>query len=670
MPARSKRRLKAEDLYDLQSLADVRLSPDGEHVVFSLQRVDRKTEKKYRNLWVVSTRRQDARQFTWGDQVDVFPRWSPDGETIAFLSNRGGEDRPAQIYLIPFRGGEARPLTDIQGEIGALSWSPDGRRLLCLVRKKDEETLAREKDPQKKALGVVARHYQRVFYKLDGYGYLPRERWHIWTVDARTGKARQLTDHPVWDERSPAWSPDGRWIAFISNRSDDPDMNPDADDIFIMPAEGGAARKLDTPFGSKTSLAFSPDGKVLAWFGREGEEWYRNLNLWVMPVDGSAAARNLTGRHDWHTAPDVINDIGSAEAMPPIWSPDGQWLYFQVAWHGSALLKRLRLSDGQTETVVGEGGVVGSFGLDRAHSRVAYFFGQMDDPGQVYVRDLKRGSTRHLTRINRGLLSRTDLGQMEEVWFKGAHGRDLQGWILKPPGFDPAKKYPSILEIHGGPLTQYGKFFMHEFYYLAAQGYVVYFSNPRGGRGYGEAHAGAIWEAWGTVDYDDLMTFTDYVEKQPYIDPARMGVTGGSYGGYMTLWIIGHTDRFRAAVAQRVVSNMISMWGSSDFNWVFEKPVGAGAPFLDDNLEKLWARSPLKYLGAAKTPTLIIHSEQDHRCPIEQGEQAFVALRRMGVESEFVRFPDSPHGLSRVGRTDRRIARLNHIVRWFDKYLK
>ncbi len=670
MPARKKRRIKAEDLYDLKTLSEVRLSPDGEYVVFSLQRVDRKTEKKYRNLWVASTRRRDVRQFTWGNQVDASPRWSPDGETIAFLSNRGGEDRPPQIYLLPFHGGEARPLTDIQGEISALSWSPDGRRLLCLVRKKDAETLAREKDPQKKKLGVVARHYQRVFYKLDGYGYLAQERWHIWVVDARSGKARQLTDHPVWDERSPVWSPDGRWIAFISNRSADPDMNPDADDIFLMPAEGGEARRLETPFGAKTALSFSPDGRTLAWFGRQGEEWYRNLNLWVMPVDESAAARNLTEALDLHTAPDVINDLGGAEAMPPVWSPDGEWIYFQAAWHGSAVLKRIRLADGRVEDVVGEGGVVGGFGLDRAHSRVAYFFGQMDDPGQVHVRDLKRGTTRHLTRVNRSLLGRVDLGQMEEVWFQGPDGNDLQGWILKPPGFNPQEKYPSILEIHGGPLTQYGKFFMHEFYYLAAQGYVVYFSNPRGGRGYGEAHAGAIWEGWGTVDYADLMAFADYMEQQPYIDPARMGVTGGSYGGYMTLWIIGHTDRFRAAVAQRVVSNMISMWGSSDFNWVFQKPIGAEAPFLDDNLQKFWDRSPIKYLGNAKTPTLLIHSEQDHRCPIEQGEQAFVALRRVGVEAEFVRFPDSPHGLSRVGRTDRRIARLEHIRRWFDRYLK
>lgn len=666
----NKRLIKAEDLYALQILSGVRLSPDGEHIVYALQHVHAEDEKKYSNLWIVPTRRGAARQFTWGNQKDMSPRWSPDGETIAFLSNRGGDEKPPQIYLLPFHGGEARPLTDIRGEIGSFQWSPDGRQLLCTIRKQDAEIIALQKDPKRKKLGIVARHYQRVFYKLDGYGYLPHERWHLWLVDARNGKARQLTDHPVWDERSPAFSPDGRQIAFISNRSDDPDMNPDADDIFIMPAEGGEPRRLETPFGSKMALSFSPDGKYLAWFGREGDEWYHNLSLFVMPLDGSAAARNLTAAYDLHTAPDVINDMGSPEGMPPIWSPDGQWIYFQAAYHGSAVLKRIHLTDDVLEDVIGEGGAVGAFSLDKSHSKVAYFYGQMDDPGQVYLRDLKRGVTRHLTRVNRNLLNRIDLGQMEEVWFKGPDGNDLQGWILKPPDFNPRKKYPSIMEIHGGPLTQYGKFFMHEFYYLAANGYVVYFCNPRGGRGYGEKHAGAIWGNWGGPDYADLMAFADYMEKKPYIDAKRMGVTGGSYGGYMTLWIIGHTDRFRAAVAQRVVSNFISMWGSSDFNWVFQQPVGADAPFKDDSLQKLWQQSPMKYIGNAKTPTLLIHSEQDHRCPIEQGEQAFVALKRLGIETEFVRFPDSPHGLSRVGRTDRRIARLNHILRWFDKYLK
>jgi dipeptidyl aminopeptidase/acylaminoacyl peptidase len=239
---------------------------------------------------------------------------------------------------------------------------------------------------------------------------------------------------------------------------------------------------------------------------------------------------------------------------------------------------------------------------------------------------------------------------------------------MRPPGFDPGRRYPSIMEIHGGPFTQYGYTFMHEFNYLAGQGYVVYFCNPRGSQCYGEAHSRAIENNWGTADYDDLMAWADYMVAQPFIDPDRMGVTGGSYGGYMTGWIIGHTDRFRAAVAQRVVSNLVSMWGSSDFNWDFQNEFGGRPPW--ENLANYWRQSPMAHIGRATTPTLVIHSEQDMRCDIEQGLQLYVALKYLGVDSELVLFPDESHGLSRDGRTDRRIVRLEHIARWFNTYLK
>jgi dipeptidyl aminopeptidase/acylaminoacyl peptidase len=323
---------------------------------------------------------------------------------------------------------------------------------------------------------------------------------------------------------------------------------------------------------------------------------------------------------------------------------------------------------GEPQTVIDEGGTVGSFSFDRQEERMAYFYGTMSDPGQVFVRHIAEQRDYQITAINKSLLEGIDLGEVETVWIKGPDENDLQGWIIKPPNFDPQKKYPSILEIHGGPLTQYGHFIMHEFYYLAAQGYVVHFCNPRGGRGYGEEHAKATYTHWGDPDYSDLMVWTDHIAAQSYIDSERMGVTGGSYGGYMTVWIIGHTDRFKAAVPQRCVSNMVSMWGSSDFNWAFQQVLDDKPPF--DDLQKYWDQSPIKYIGNAKTPTLVIHSENDLRCPIEQGEQVFVALKKLGVDSEMVRFPNEFHGLSRTGRTDRRIVRLNHILRWFDKYLK
>jgi dipeptidyl aminopeptidase/acylaminoacyl peptidase len=669
MPGPKKRLITAEDLYDLQSLSDVRISPDGRHVIYRLHRVDKKTEKKYGNLWIVPTGGGEPRQFTYGDQSDSSPRWSLDGRSIAFLSTRADKEKSAQIFIIPFDGGEARKLTSIEGEINLVGWSPDERKLLCTIRKTDAEVLERQKDEQKKKLGVVARHYDRLFYKLDGYGYLPHERRHLWLVDARTGKGKQLTDSPIYDDYGPAFAPDGKSILFASNRSKDPDATPDRADMYVMGLDGSEPRKLKTPVGGKGFPSFSPDGKWIAYFGTEGEnEWYKSTSLWVTSADGTKTARNLTEQYDLHCTADIITDFGSADTVPPVWSNDGKYIYFQAAYHGSTVLKRINMDGSDLTNVVGEGGAFGAFSIDKAQTHVAYCYGQMQETPQIHVRELGSSTTRYLTHINGDIFDRLKLPRVEEVWYKGADGTDLQGWIMFPPNFNADKKYPSILEIHGGPWTQYGKFFMHEFNYLASNGYVVYFTNPRGGRGYGEAHSKAIWGAWGGPDFDDLMVFTNFMAKKPYIDTKRMGVTGGSYGGYMTLWIVGHTDRFKSAVAQRSVSNMVSMWGSSDFNWTFQFPAQSGSP--QEDMQKLWDMSPIKYLGECSTPTLVIHSEHDHRCPIEQGEQAFVALKRAGVETEFVRFPNEPHGLSRGGRTDRRIVRLNHILRWMDKYLK
>jgi dipeptidyl aminopeptidase/acylaminoacyl peptidase len=537
MPRQNRPTLTAEDLYRFRVVTDCAIAPDGQHVVFCVQRVDEEDEKKLTNLWIVPTEGGEASQFTHGDHVDSKPRWSPDGSRIAFLSNRQDEDQP-QIYIIPFGGGEARQLTDMNGKFGSLEWSPSGDRLVCQFRKKDQDAIEREQNEQQEKLGVVSRRIERVFYKLDGEGFLPQERWHIWTIDAQSGEPTRLTTSPIYDERDPRWSPDGELIVFCSNHADDPDLDPDADDIFVISAEGIEPHLVETPIGPKEKPVFSPDGRWLAYLGKEGRgQSWRNTGLWVVPADGSGPAENLTGEFDLEASSATINDLpGSLPTSPPTWSQDSARLFVQVSHHGSTTLASVARNGTEPDmhTVIGGRGVVGAFDLDDAQSKIAYLYGSITEPAEVWLYDLTQGGAAKLSHINDALLKEIDLGGIEEIWFAGAAGDQLQGWIVTPPDFDASRQYPAILEIHGGPGLQYGYLFMHEFYFLVAQGYVVFFCNPRGGRGYGEEHARSIWNNWGGADYDDLMAWVDTAQQKPYIDSQRMGVTGGSYGGYMT----------------------------------------------------------------------------------------------------------------------------------------
>jgi dipeptidyl aminopeptidase/acylaminoacyl peptidase len=663
-----KRSITADDLYELQLASSPQISPDGRSVAYSVQRVDRANEKKYSNLWIASTGGDSPRQFTQGDQSDTGPIWSRDGENIAFLSDRQGDEQ-SQIFVMPARGGESRPVTDMKGEFGYMEWSPDGKQIAFDFRAKSQEEIERESDDKKKELGIVSRRFTRIWFKADGEGYIPSERWHIWILDVQSGKTSQITSDDRYDERRPVWSVDGAEIVFSSNRADDPDMAPDDIGFFAISSNGGTLREIPLPEGEKFGHAVSPDGNWISYAGKEGRgDWWRNDHLWIVPFDGSAPPRCLTDDEDVCIGNVSINDMGEGGTSAPAWSTDSKTLYYQVSQHGNTHLVALDIDSRTRTNVVSGDGVVLGFTVDSSTSRVACLFTDSRDPGQIKVTNLPDGKETQLTNLNPFLVNQVEMGEIEEVWFKGPDDNDLQGWILKPPGFDESKIYPSILEIHGGPLAQYGNLLMHEFHYLSAHGYVVYFTNPRGGLGYGEAHADAISNKWGTVDYDDVIAWNDYVQKLPYIDSKRMGVTGGSYGGYMTNWIIGHTSRFKAAVTQRSVSNLVDFYASTDGNWIWEEVFGGRKPWED--FETYWRQSPIKYFGNARTPTLVIHSEQDLRCPITQSEQVYVALKRQGVDSEFVVFPGESHGLSRSGRTDRRIIRLDAIREWFDRYLK
>ncbi len=661
------RRIRPEDLYALRTVADCDVSPDGRHAAYTVKRVCKIRQKTYSDIWVADTDGGGYRPFTAGNWTDCSPMFSPDGSQLAFLSDRG-DARENQLYLIQFDGGEAKRLTNLKGHIGNCDWSPDGQRIVFEFRSKELDEIERHEGESETAKVPVERWIERVYYRLDGVGFWPKSRQHLWTVQTDTGLLHQLTEGDVYDEHTPSWTPDGQQIVFVSNRCDEPDLRPDETDLYLVQAGGGELKQIDAPNGPKSLPSASPCGKWIAYVGYEGvNSPWRNAELWIASIDGSGVARSLTEAFDISVGNDTISERGDGPVTRPVWSTDSERVYFQVTSKGRTQLCSVGIN-GTLDTLLDHDAIVGEFGFDLPRSTVAWVNVSERSPGEVHSLHTGSRAQRRLSSHNDDLIDTLDLGQIEDVWFQGPAGDNLQGWILRPPEFDPSKRYPSIMQIHGGPWAQYGNVFMHEFQFLAAHNYVVYFCNPRGGRGYGEAHARAIRRSWGGADYDDLMAWADYIQELPYIDEHRMGVTGGSYGGYMTNWIIGHTDRFRAAVTQRSVVNLLDFYGTSDTGWTWEG-VFSGSPPWED-FDSYWRQSPLRYVGNVRTPTLIIHSENDLRCPISQGEQLFTALKRQGVETELVRFPEESHGLSRGGRTDRRINRLNHILRWFEKYLK
>lgn len=661
------RRICAEDLYALRTVAGCDMSPDGRHVTYTVRRVCENRQKTYSDIWIASTDGERSRPFTAGDWTDSGAKFSPDGSQLAFLSDRE-DGRNRQLYLIPFDGGEARRLTSQKGQLGSFEWSPDGEHIVFELRiedpKESEESAVDEENPNV----PVERWIERVYYRLDGVGFWPKGRQHLWTVQVSTGTLCQLTSGDDYDEHSPCWTPDGERVVFVSNRCDEPDLRPDEMDLFSVRAAGGGVQRTEAPGGPKSLPSVSPCGRWVAYVGKESSNSpWKNAELWTASMDGTEPARSLTAAFDVSIGNDTISERGDGPSTRPVWSSDSERVYFQVTSRGRTQLCSVTL-DCRLEAVIDHDAIVGEFDFDQGRSTVSWVDVSERSLGEVHSLSLDNCKQLRISSHNDELFNCLDLGEVAEVWFPCPEGVDLQGWILRPPGFDPARRYPSIMQIHGGPWAQYGNVFMHEFQYLAAHDYVVYFCNPRGGSGYGEAHASAIRENWGGPDYEDLMAWADHVQQLPYIDEHRMGVTGGSYGGFMTNWIIGHTDRFKAAVTQRSVVNLVDFYGTSDTGWTWET-VFSGKPPWED-FDSYWKQSPLRYIGNARTPTLIIHSENDLRCPISQGEQLFTALKRIGVETELVRFPEESHGLSRGGRTDRRIRRLNHILRWFDRHLK
>ncbi|UCG91978.1 MAG: S9 family peptidase [candidate division WOR-3 bacterium] len=645
------------DLYKMRFLREIALSPDGKKVAYIVEWMDKKQNKYFSNLYVVT---DDGKRhhFIRGNKDVKNPHWSPNGRYISFILN---EKDKQNIWMIPADGGEAYAVTDAKGFFGQYRWTPDSKYIICefLEKKEDKERVPEKDKPP------LYYHIKNLWYKLDGKGMLPEEKNHIWKVNVKSGKMTQLTFGKNGDV-SPAVSPDGKTIAFFSNRNENFEEKFLYIDLFVIDIDGKRERKIKTPAGPKDIPVFSPDGKYIAYIGREYPEEFvgwRNEYLWLVPRAGGKAV-NLTKSFDRTFFSLVLDDLGNYARLCPLFSKDGRSLYFPLGDHGKANLYRIDTKKKKVEKVFDGNHVVYAFDYD-GDNTFALAISDARDTGNLY---LYKNVVHKLTNINRDYVKTHRISTPEEFWFKGYRGHKIQGWILKPPNFNEKKKYPFIVQIHGGPHAAYGNSFFHEFQTLAAHGYIVFYSNPHGSTTYGEPFAKTLHNQWGIPDMQDILKGVKILTRRSYIDKKRMGVMGGSYGGFMTNWIIGHTNIFKVAVTMRSVVNMLSFF-SSDFGFSLPKEF-KGNWWNKKAFQFYWNMSPIKYIKNIKTPLLIIHSEQDHRCPISQAEELFVALKLRKQDVEMVRFPLEPHGLSRHGSPRRREKRLKFILNWIDRYLK
>ena len=652
--------LSPEDLYEFRFLTDAQISPDGSRIAYSVKTANAEREGYQGAIWLVPSDGTTApAQLTAGTSQDSTPQWSPDGEHLAFTSDRGdvpkGRKRaPRNIFVLDLEGGEARQLTRFGDDCSDLAWSPDGRSLAFVVR--DPKDAGEEDDR--------VRVYTRARYKSDEGGLLDDRRKHIWIVGADGSAPRRLTDGD-WDDAQPAFSPDGREIAFVSNRTYKRDLNTVAD-IHVV-ALSGETRRVTDGEGSYGNPSWSPDGATLTAYGTDcaiGSS-ARNIHIWSFPRAGGQGTDLLDG-WDRSVGSSVISDMRAhAQTLPPAWTVDGRILFLgSDQGTANAYSCAARGGDVRAETV-GSHQLV-SWSLDDSRRRFAAIVATAVDPGNLFAGEVG-GAMRKASCLNDELLGSKYIAAPERVEFTGADGWTIEGWLMKPLGFDPAKKWPLVLEIHGGPHTAYGHSFFHEFQVLVGRGYAVLLTNPRGSHAYGQKFVEACVGDWGGKDYEDLMAGVDHALALGWVDPKRLYVTGGSYGGFMTNWIVGHTDRFRAAVTQRSISNNISAYGTSDIGWHFwEHEMGDATPWRDG--ERLIFRSPLTYVTNVKTPLLILHAERDLRCPIEQAEQLFTALKVLGKEAVFVRFPEDNHDLTRGGKPKHRVEHARRIADWFDAH--
>jgi dipeptidyl aminopeptidase/acylaminoacyl peptidase len=648
-------RLTLPDIFELEWASNPQISPDGRQVVFQRMSMDIMKDRERSSLWIMNTDGSGLRPLLAPGRDAGSPRWSPDGTRLAYVSEAEGR---AEIFVRWMdRGDEAR-LTHLPKGPGGLAWSPDGKWIaFAMFVPESPKPLVELPSPPKGAdWGPPIKYIDGLQYRADGAGYLPAGYQHLFVLPVEGGTPRQLTSGP-YDDGRPVWTPDGQSLLFAANRHEGGEYEAANSEIYEVALADGAIKVLTSRNGPDREPAVSPDGRLIAYTGYDDRyQGYQVTRLYLMNRDGSGS-RLVTGRLD-------------RDVEGPVWSRDGRGLYFQYDEEGDTRIAFVTPSGEVTNLAAGVGGL----SLGRPYSggmfsvagdgRFAFTQTAPDHPADVAV-GASGQPARRLTRLNDDLFGPRRLGQVEEIWYRSSFDqRRVQGWIVKPPDFDAARKYPLILEIHGGPFANYGNRFAAEMQLYAAAGYVVLYTNPRGSTSYGEEFGNLIHHDYPNHDYDDLMTGVDSLIGRGYVDPNRLFVTGGSGGGVLTAWIVGHTNRFRAAVVAKPVINWYSFVLTADGLPFFYRYWFPGAPW--ENLEQYMRRSPISYVGNVTTPTMLMTGEVDWRTPSSEAEQFYGALKIRKVPTAMVRIPDASHEIA--GIPSNLMAKVGYILGWFARY--
>jgi dipeptidyl aminopeptidase/acylaminoacyl peptidase len=643
------------DLYSIVTVSDPQLAGDG-RVYFRRLIADRDEDRMLAAIWRVGWG-SPAVPFTSGT-TDRLPRLSPDETMLAFVRDDDGQ---ARVFLIPTAGGEARALGDAYAKITALAWSPDGARLAVVATSAHDPASARIYHDEPSG----ARHIRALPFKSDMDGLLDGVRRHLFVIEIGAGTSRQVT-FGDFDVNGPAWSPDGTQIAFAAAIGL-PEWSFGSD-IHVVTCSDGTLRTLTHGDGPMGSPAWSMDGTSIAFTGHfHGDDAGGRFNTELLVVDvGDGTLRSLSAPLDRTVGDAIIGDLRSGfGGTPPTWSADDAEIFVQVSDEGSCGVRAFARTGGTVRHVVAGERDVFAFSLKRG--ALAFALSTPQIPSDIALLDVD-GSETSLTALNADWLAQRVVVAPRRYRPVADDGTVLDAWLLEPP--DASGPIPLVLQVHGGPHAAYGHSFFFEFQILAGIGCAVAYGNPRGGQSYGHAYADAITGDWGGVDASDVMRILDGALADERFDRGRIGLAGGSYGGFMTTWLLGHSDRFAAGVSMRAVNDFVSEVGASDLGWFLERELVA-PPNLGDRGRTLFDASPMRAAPQIAVPLLVEHSERDYRCPIDQGEQLFTLLRRLGkTQTEFVRFTGDGHELSRGGKPRNRILRLRAIAQWFGRHLR